>query len=82
MDHQPIQIARRPDYLEQLLSEKQAAKLLGISDRTLRNWRVRGGGPKFVRVSARCIRYKRGDLQDWIDRKVASNTSQYPAKQV
>ncbi|QSR23864.1 DNA-binding protein [Hyphomonas sp. KY3] len=65
-----------------MLDEKQAAKHLGVSARTLRNWRVRGGGPKFVRVSARCIRYKRGDLQDWIDRRIASHTSQYSPKQL
>lgn len=28
--------------------------------------RVEGGGPRYVRVSARAIRYRRRDLDQWI----------------
>lgn len=60
---------------DRLLSESQAAKHLAVSPRTLRNWRTRGGGPKFVKVSARCIRYRVKDLADWTERRTRRSTS-------
>ena len=42
--------------------ETEAAEFLGHSVRALQNWRSRGGGPEFIRVSARSIRYRRRDL--------------------
>jgi predicted DNA-binding transcriptional regulator AlpA len=59
-----------------LVDEREAASILCYSVRALQNWRHRGGGPKFVRVSSRSIRYRRRDLMDWIDSRVVSNTSQ------
>ena len=43
---------------QSLVNENVAAKYLGLSPRTLQNWRVRGGGPLFVRISNRSIRYR------------------------
>jgi Helix-turn-helix domain len=57
----PESSAGTPDP-EQLLKEDEAAQLLGFSVRALQNWRVRGGGPVFVKVSARSVRYRRVDL--------------------
>lgn len=58
-----------------LLNERQAAMLLGMSARTLQEWRYRGGGPKFVKTG-RSIRYRRRDLMAWIDAATLENTSQ------
>lgn len=44
------------------LPESAAAHLLGVTPRTLQAWRLRGGGPPFVRISLRCVRYRRRDL--------------------
>lgn len=66
----------RHDSLETLLPEKHAAKLMGVSPRTLRNWRVIGGGPQYVKVSARCIRYRRADILAWIESRERRHTSQ------
>jgi predicted DNA-binding transcriptional regulator AlpA len=60
-----------------LLTEAQAAQLLGFSPRTLQAWRVRGGGPTFVHVSARCVRYRREDLEAWITERLRISTSEY-----
>lgn len=57
-----------------LLTEAQAADFLSISMRTLQAWRVRGGGPAFIRAG-RAIRYRRRDLLDWIDANTATSTS-------
>jgi predicted DNA-binding transcriptional regulator AlpA len=58
-----------------LLSEKEAAKILGFSHRTLQAWRVSGGGPQFIRVSARCVRYRRMDLISWVNDRIRLSTS-------
>jgi predicted DNA-binding transcriptional regulator AlpA len=62
---------------EQLLNETQAADILCYSVRALQNWRHRGGGPRFVKVSARSVRYRYSDLVSWIESRTVSNTSQY-----
>ena len=59
-----------------LMDEREAASMLCYSVRALQNWRHRGGGPKFIRVSARSIRYRRRDLLEWIDSRTVSNTTQ------
>lgn len=57
-----------------LLFPLEAAYLLGVDKRTLDGWRQRGGGPPFVRISARAIRYRRADLLAWIEARVVSST--------
>lgn len=70
------QLKSDPAYLDCLITEQEAAKFLGYTVRALQNWRVRGGGPKFVRVSSRSIRYRRRDLNTWIEERLCSNTSE------
>ena len=52
--------------LDALLSEVEAADLLGLSTRTLQSWRTQETGPAFVRAG-RAIRYRRRDLLAWIE---------------
>jgi len=74
-----ITIQSDPDYLDRLMDEREAAGLLCYSVRALQNWRVRGGGPRFVKVSGRSVRYRRRDLLAWIEERTRSNTSESPA---
>jgi len=62
--------------LDQLLTEKEAAALICYSQRALQNWRLRGGGPDYVKVSARSIRYQRRDVLNWIAERKRNHTSQ------
>lgn len=62
-------------YLDRLLNENEAAAFLGYSARALQNWRVRGGGPRFVKVSSRSVRYRRRDLLEWTERHLQASTS-------
>lgn len=62
---------------DQLYDERQAARLLRVSRRTMQGWRLKGGGPLFVRLGARCIRYRRADLQDFLAERTARSTSEY-----
>ena len=65
-----------PEYWNQLVDEQSAARFLGLTIRTLQGWRYRGGDtPKYVRVSARCIRYRRRDLREWAEARMRTSTS-------
>jgi Helix-turn-helix domain len=64
-----------PEYLDSMINETDAARFLGYSVRALQNWRVRGGGPNFIKVSARSIRYRRRDLIAWAEAKLVASTS-------
>ena len=66
---------RDEDHYDRLINEKEAADYLGYTDRALQNWRLRGGGPLFVRVSKRSIRYRRRDLIAWAEAKLVKSTS-------
>ncbi len=59
-----------------LLTEREAADFLGVTSRCLQAWRYRGGGPKFVRISSRCIRYRQSDLREWTEARLRSDTSE------
>jgi predicted DNA-binding transcriptional regulator AlpA len=65
-----------PDVLDRLIDEREAARFLCYSVRALQNWRVRGGGPRFVKVSGRSVRYRRRDLIAWIEERTRNNTSE------
>ena len=63
------------DHLDQLVNEEGAAAFLGYTIRALQNWRLRGGGPRFVKVSGRSIRYRRRDLIEWIEQKLRTSSA-------
>jgi hypothetical protein len=56
-----------------LLTERQAADLLALSPRTLQAWRVRGGGPAFIKLGA-AIRYDADALAAWVAEQQRANT--------
>jgi len=58
-----------------LLKEGEAAKFLNISPRTLQGWRVTGGGPTFIKISSRCVRYRWEDLEEWIQERARRSTA-------
>lgn len=55
-----------PDHPDALLLTAEAAFLLGLSPRTLEALRLRGGGPPFIAVTPKAVRYRRRDLGAWI----------------
>ena len=64
-----------PDYWNALINEKAAAAFLGLTDRTMQALRQRGGGPKYISISSRCLRYRRVDLRKWAEARVRTSTS-------
>lgn len=49
-----------------LLDEKEAAAIYVMTVSTLRNWRSKGEGPRFLKVGKRAVRYRRADLEAFI----------------
>lgn len=64
-----------PDFWHSLINEAEAARFLGLTVRCLQGWRYKGGGPKFVRISARCIRYRRRDCREFFEARLRTSTS-------
>ena len=72
LSHYPeVPASQDPDGL---LTETQVAQLTGLSIRTYQAWRLRGGGPRYIKIG-RSIRYKRADVLEWIESNATSNTS-------
>lgn len=55
------------------LDSDQAAEYLGLKRTTLEAWRCRGGGPRFAKLG-RAVRYRKSDLDDWIESRLRENT--------
>jgi predicted DNA-binding transcriptional regulator AlpA len=49
-----------------LLKTEAAGEYLGLSVRTLENWRYQGRGPKWIHMK-RTVRYDLRDLDVWIE---------------
>ena len=57
---------------ESTLSPLRAAKYLGISEASLRLWRSEGRGPRHFRAGEKLIRYRRADLDAWIEERLSA----------
>jgi predicted DNA-binding transcriptional regulator AlpA len=68
-------IGTTPHQRDELIDERAAAKMLGLSASTLRNWRVKGLGPIFLKIS-RVIRYRVSDIEEFISASARQSTSQ------
>ena len=64
-----------PAFWNALIDEKAAADFLGLTDRFMQHRRQQGGGPRYVAVSSRCIRYRRIDLRAWSEALLRTSTS-------
>jgi Helix-turn-helix domain len=62
------------------LNENQGAEFLGVSVRTLQAWRVRGGGPPYVKIG-RSVRYQRRQLVIFQEEHTVSSTTEASTKE-
>jgi len=67
------------------LTTAQAADFLGLSPKTLRAWRMRGGGPPYTRMSPTAtgmpswrshVRYRRDDLETFVRERRFTSTAE------
>jgi predicted DNA-binding transcriptional regulator AlpA len=67
-----------PDRLDQIAARyvrtHDAARVLGISARTLEKYRCHGNGPTFRKLGGRVV-YAVDDLEAWANRAACSSTS-------
>ncbi len=61
---------------KKLINEKEASEIYGMSTPWFRRKRWEGGGPLFVRVGNRSIRYQISDLDDYFTSKKLHSTSE------
>ncbi|MEU6785921.1 helix-turn-helix domain-containing protein [Nonomuraea angiospora] len=54
---------------ETLATEEEVAGRLQLKPATLREWRWRGTGPRFIRFSTKAIRYRWSDVDEWLDQQ-------------
>jgi excisionase family DNA binding protein len=55
-----------------LLTVREAAALTGFAEGTLRHWISRHQGCPYVRISPRCVRFRRSDIEAWISGMVVA----------
>ena len=81
LEHSPTRAAKGAsldedsDYWFRLIDEKDAGAFVDLSARTMQTLRQRGGGPKYVFVSKRCLKYRRFDLKLWAEGRLRSSTA-------
>jgi hypothetical protein len=66
--------------LDDLLSNEQAAAILGVKPNTLEIWRCKGKGPAFIKLGehpSSPIRYQRSRVMAWIEAHLHASTSSY-----
>jgi predicted DNA-binding transcriptional regulator AlpA len=56
------------------LNSQQAARYLGISEAALRLWRSEGKGPRYFRAGEKLVRYRRVDLDSWIEARLCDHS--------
>lgn len=61
------------------LNSREAAAYCRRSRSTMEKYRHFGGGPTFIRVSARAVLYRKVDLDAWLESKMHGSTSEYVA---
>ncbi|MBV9828492.1 MAG: helix-turn-helix domain-containing protein [Alphaproteobacteria bacterium] len=59
-----------------MLDQKAVAEYLSVKPRTLEDWRLKGTGPRFVRMSPRCVRYRLDDVAAWAEARTVRNTAE------
>lgn len=58
-----------------LLTPSELAEMLGVTERALGQMRFYGKGPRFVKISHKAIRYRRLDVEEWLESRVRQQSS-------
>jgi predicted DNA-binding transcriptional regulator AlpA len=66
--------ARLAEFAARFLRTHEAARLLGLSPRTLEKYRCHGSGPTFRKLGGRVV-YAIDDLEAWADQAACRSTS-------
>lgn len=53
--------------MKKYVPEKVVSEVTGLAVQTLRNFRFEGRGPKYKKISARCVRYNLDEVIEWVE---------------
>jgi len=70
--------ATTPEAIWAILNTKEAAEYVRLSKPTLERFRISGYGPVFLKLGG-AVRYRREDLDSWLESRVARSTSEVGA---
>jgi predicted DNA-binding transcriptional regulator AlpA len=59
----------------QFLSAKDLERFTGMTQRFWESRRMTGDTPPFIRLSAKAVRYRWGDVQEWLEKRLRTSTS-------
>lgn len=71
----PLSKIDDPEFWYGLIGEGAMADFLNVTVRSLQKWRQDGSGPKFVKISSRCVRYRRIDGRAYSEALLRKSTS-------
>jgi hypothetical protein len=66
----------RAEVAKAVFTTAEAAEYLTVCVAQLETLRVKGGGPRFARLSPRIIRYRREALDAWVASREVGSTSE------
>jgi len=69
--------------IDKLLNQKEVKEITGLADSTLEQWRLKGKGPKFIKLG-RLVRYRLSDVHNYLSslQGFSSTTEADAAKEV
>lgn len=57
--------------MHELVTPERLAKELGVTEKTLSQWRYKGTGPRYLKLGGagrtNPVRYRRADISRWLD---------------
>ncbi len=66
-----------PQAAPDVMTTDEVARYLGINKKTLDRLRGRGDGPRYLRLTSKIIRYRRADVEEFLETRVRTNTAQH-----
>ena len=54
---------------DKLMTSKEVAEYLGVSEGTMYEYRALGTGPTYIRLGGRLVRYHLSDVKAWLDKQ-------------
>jgi transposase len=52
-------------FYRKYMTTKEASAFIGVSKKTLENWRHQGRGPAFLKISHKLVKYQIDDIIQW-----------------
>jgi predicted DNA-binding transcriptional regulator AlpA len=53
--------------MKRLLKSKELAEVFGLTDNTLRIWRLQGEGPPYFKIGGTAVRYDEQKVREWLE---------------